>query len=138
LSLEAGINENSLFTFTRALKAFEITHDRRLPADELDGAFSLWWTAAKPQLPGDADFDEYRLDFLDKFAKTKAALGSNSREEATRFRRKRDATPALKSNGSWPSVSNFNCSRETVRFSSVCVMRRRSPGCATQRGLRYC
>ena len=84
LSLKDGLTENCLFTFARALKAFEITHDCRLPPDELESAFSLWWSAATPLLPPDANFDEWRFDFLETFAKTHAALGANSLEEAVR------------------------------------------------------
>jgi hypothetical protein len=84
LSLAAGINENCLFIFARAIKAFEITHNRRLSQAELQSAFSLWWSVAKPMLPADADFDEYRFDFEDTFAKTHAPLGANSLQEAIR------------------------------------------------------
>jgi hypothetical protein len=90
LSLKDGLTENCLFILARALKAFEITHDRRLPPAELQNAFSLWWSAAKPLLPPDADFDEYRFDFEDTFAKTHAPLGSNSLQEAIR---RADASP---------------------------------------------
>ena len=84
LSLKDGLNKNCLFIFARAIKAFEITHDRRLPPAELQSAFSLWWSTANPLLPADADFDEWRFDFEDTFAKTHAALGANSLEEAIR------------------------------------------------------
>jgi hypothetical protein len=84
LSLKPTLDDNSLFIFARALKAFEITTNRRLTPADMDRAFSLWWSIAEPQLPQDADFDEYRLDFLDKFDAAKAALGSNSLEEAVR------------------------------------------------------
>jgi hypothetical protein len=90
LSLNAGLTENCLFTFARAIKAFEITHYRRLPPAELQNAFSLWWSAARPLLPPDANHDEWRFDFEDTFAKTHAPLGSNSLEEAIR---RADASP---------------------------------------------
>src|SRR5262245_37632528 len=80
-SLNHGMND-CLFIFARALKAFEITHDRRLQPPELQSAFSLWWSAASSLLPPNADFDEWRFDFEDTFAKTHAALGANSLEEA--------------------------------------------------------
>ena len=41
LSLNAGLTENCLFTFARALKAFEITTNRRLPSAELSAA-EVW------------------------------------------------------------------------------------------------
>ena len=85
ISLAGGLGENCLFVFARALKAFEITHNRRLPPPELQTAFSLWWTMAKPLLPPDADVDEWRFDFEDTFAKTHSALGSNSLAEAIRL-----------------------------------------------------
>jgi hypothetical protein len=84
LSLKDGSSGDRLFTFCRALRAFEITHNRRLPAQELGSAFAAWWNLAKPLLPQDADFDESRLDFLDTFAKTKAPLGANPLQEAIR------------------------------------------------------
>ena len=90
LSLKDGLNKDCLFIFARALKAFEITHDRRLPPPELQSVFSFWWSAAKPLLPPDADFDEWRFDFEDTFAKTNAPLGSNSLQEAIR---RADASP---------------------------------------------
>jgi hypothetical protein len=84
LSLNAGINDQCLFILSRAIKAFEITNNRRLPLVELQAAFAQWWSAAKPLLPPDADFDEWRFDFEDTFAKTHAALGANSLHEAIR------------------------------------------------------
>jgi len=90
LSLKDGLTKDCLFTFARAIKAFEITQNRHLPPQELENVFSLWWSAAKPLLPSDADFDEWRHLFLDTFAKTHAALGANSLEEATR---RADANP---------------------------------------------
>ena len=84
LSLVAGLDEKCLFTFARALKAFEITTNRRLPQAELPAVFMLWWSSAKPLLSPDEEFDEWRFDFEDTFAKTKSALGANSLEEAVR------------------------------------------------------
>jgi hypothetical protein len=84
LSLSGGLDENCLFTYARALKAFEITTNRRLPQAELTAAFAQWWHAAKQYLPPDADFDEWRFDFEAVFAKTNAALGANSLQEAIR------------------------------------------------------
>jgi hypothetical protein len=82
LSLDAGLTEKSLFIFARALKAFEITNNRRLPPLELQAAFVQWWNASKAILPPDADFDEWRFDFEDTFAKTHAALGANPLRES--------------------------------------------------------
>jgi hypothetical protein len=90
LSLKDGLNKDCLFTFARALKAFEITSNRRLPPAELQSAFAQWWNAAKLLLPPDADFDEWRFDFEGTSAKTHAALGANSLEEAIR---RTDANP---------------------------------------------
>ena len=84
ISLKDGLTDNCLFTFARALKAFEISTDHRLSRAELQSAFSLWWSTAKGLLPADADFDEWRFEFEDTFAKTNAALGSNSLQEAIR------------------------------------------------------
>ncbi|HEU5124977.1 MAG TPA: hypothetical protein VFW05_13055 [Verrucomicrobiae bacterium] len=84
ISLADGITENCFFVFARAIKAFEITHNRRLTPAELQSAFATWWSAAKPSLPADADYDEWRFDFEDIFAKTHSALGANSLQEAIR------------------------------------------------------
>jgi hypothetical protein len=84
LSLEGGLNEKCLFVFARALRAFEITTNRRLSAQDAAAAFALWWNTAKPLLPPDADFDEWRFVFEDTFAKTKVALGANPLDEAIR------------------------------------------------------
>jgi hypothetical protein len=84
LSLKTGLTKNSLFLFSRALRAFETTNQRRLPPKEVEVAFSLWWSTAKPLLPPDADFDEWRFVFLDTFEKTKVALGANPLDEAIR------------------------------------------------------
>ncbi len=81
-SLADGFTEDSLFTFARALKAFEMTHDRRLSPEELSSAFVQWWIAAKPKLPGDASFDEYRLLSLEVFNRIRFPLGANALEAA--------------------------------------------------------
>jgi hypothetical protein len=110
LSLKDGLNKDCLFTFARALKAFEITTDRRLPPEELQAAFSLWWSAAKPFLSPDADPDEWRFDFEDTFAKTHAPLGSNSLEEAIR---RADTGPM-------PSQSARYSSPKIKRLVAIC------------------
>jgi hypothetical protein len=84
LSLKDGFNDNCLFTLSRALRAFEVTTNRRLPPNELPAVFALWWNASRPQLPLDMDFDEWRMAFEDTFSKTRAPLGSNSLQEAIR------------------------------------------------------
>lgn len=84
LSLADGFSKKSLFIFSRALRAFEVTNKRRLPPDEVESAFSLWWHTAKHLLPSEADFDEFRFLFMDTFSKTKVALGANPLDEAIR------------------------------------------------------
>lgn len=110
LSLKDQKIKNSLFIFARALKAFEITHNRRLTQAELECAFSLWWSAAKPFLPPDAAHDEWRFNFADTFAKTHAPLGSNSLEEAIR---RADASPM-------PPQSARYTSHKIMRLVAVC------------------
>lgn len=81
-SLKDGLQEDSLFIFSRALKAFEITTKRRLTKGDLEGAFATWWNLARKYLPADADFDECRMDFEATYAKTTSALGSDSLQAA--------------------------------------------------------
>src|SRR5262245_29615990 len=83
-SLEHGFNKSSLFIFARALMAFGITTKTRIRKEESGNAFSLWWNTAKPILPPDADFDEYRMVFEDAFAKARSPLGANPLQEAVR------------------------------------------------------
>ena len=110
LSLKGGLDKDCLFRFARALKAFEITNDRRLPPAELQSAFSLWWGTAKPMLPPDADPDEWRFDFEQTFEKTHAALGANSLEEALR---RADASPL-------PPQAERYASHKLKRLVAVC------------------
>jgi hypothetical protein len=110
LSLNAGLDDKCLFNFARALKALEITINHRLPAAELSAAFAQWWNAAKPSLPPDANFDEWRFDFEATFAKTHAALGANSLQEAIR---RADASPMP------PQSARYN-SPKIMRLVAVC------------------
>ena len=66
-----------VFKFARAVKAFEMTTDARLPTKELPGAFGFWWALAKPTLPPETDREECLFLFVDAFAKAKTPLGSN-------------------------------------------------------------
>ena len=86
LSLRNGSLENALFTFSRAIRALEITTKCRLPREEIGNAFALWWSTAHNAklLPPDADFDEWRFDFEATFEKTRVALDANPLQEATR------------------------------------------------------
>jgi hypothetical protein len=110
LSLIAGLDDKCLFNFARALKAFEITTNRRLPSAELSAAFAQWWNAAKPLLPPDADFDECRFEFEATFAKTHAALGADSLQEAIR---RADASPLS------PQSARYT-SPKIMRLVAVC------------------
>lgn len=83
-SLQGGLDEQCLFRFARALKAFEITVNRRLSGNELAEAFALWWQTAKPQLPDGADYDEWRFSFQNSWARVRSPLGANPLEEAIR------------------------------------------------------
>jgi hypothetical protein len=73
-----------LFVFARALKAFELTNRIKLCPEGRGGAFSSWWNAAKPLLPPDADFDEWRFVFEEAMQRARTPLGSNSLAEALR------------------------------------------------------
>jgi hypothetical protein len=84
ISLKYASTTDSLFVFARALKAFEVTTKGKLSRAELPAVFVTWWNRAKPLLPPDADFDEWKLNFLATFAETRAPLGSNLLHEAIR------------------------------------------------------
>ena len=76
----------------------------------MSAAFAQWWNTAKPLLPPDADFDEWRFDFDATFAKTHAALGANSLQEAIR---RADASPM-------PPQSARYASPKIKRLVAVC------------------
>ena len=84
ISLRKGLHENVLWDYARAVKAFEITTGRVLQPEERNGVFALWWSTAKPMLPPDADYDEWRYDFINCYMKAKTPLGSNTIAEAIR------------------------------------------------------
>ncbi len=111
LSLEGGLSDNSLFVFARAIKAFEITHQLRLPPQDLHGAFALWWGTAKQLLPADADFDEWRFVFDDAWESAKHPLGANVMAEAIR-RADTQPPPA--------AASRYSTSAKLQRLVSVC------------------
>jgi hypothetical protein len=47
-ALDDKSHGDPIFRFARAVKAFELTTDARLPKKELPAAFEIWWTLAKP------------------------------------------------------------------------------------------
>lgn len=118
LSLKDGVNERCLFTFARALKAFEITTGTRLSPDDLARAFSLWWNTTKPQLLPEADFDEYRFVFEDVFARTRSPLGANHLREAIR---RADTSPP-------PPEANRYTSPRLKQLVAVCYHLQRLQG----------
>jgi hypothetical protein len=77
MALADKSNGDPVFRFARAVKAFELTMDARLPEKELPGAFNVWWSMAESSLPADTDRDECMFLFLDAYAKAKTPLGSN-------------------------------------------------------------
>jgi hypothetical protein len=116
LSLKDAWTENCLFVFVRLLKAFEATTGNKLKSADQAGAFSLWWNTANSSswLPADADFDEYRLDFEDKFPKVKTPHGANPLAEAIR---RADASPAP------PQAARY-ASPKIKRLVAVCYQLR--------------
>ena len=84
LAVAKGTGKDALFVFARMVKAFEVTTSVTLNPTELQNAFSLWWTYAKPHLPADADSDEYRFFFEVTYAKVRAPWGANPLEEAAK------------------------------------------------------
>lgn len=53
LALTYPLDEECLFTFSRALLTLQATTGKRLPKGELENAFNLWWATAQPRLPAD-------------------------------------------------------------------------------------
>lgn len=100
-----------VFVFARALKAFEVTINKRLSKTDLEGAFALWWPSAPPKLRAESDFDECRLLFLDAFLKVRAPLGSNPLAEAIR---RADAGPPP------PQAARYATSPKLRRLVAVC------------------
>ena len=77
MALADKSGDDPVFTFARAVKAFEITTDARLKESELPNAFNIWWSAAQSTLPPDTDREECLFLFMDAYAKVKHPLGSN-------------------------------------------------------------
>lgn len=111
LSLAGGLSEDSLFIFARAIKAFEVTNQRRLSTNDLQRAFVLWWSNAKPLLQADDDFDEWRLAFDDAWESAKHPLGANVLAEAIR---RADTQPPP------PAASRYRTSAKLQRLVAVC------------------
>lgn len=106
-----GVGEECLFNFARALKAFEATTKFKLPPEQREQAFTLWWATAKPLLPPDADFDEYRFEFLDAVTHAKTPLGANPLKEAIA---RADARPTP------PEAARYTTSASIRRLVAVC------------------
>lgn len=100
-----------LFVFARAVKAFEVTINKRLSKADLDGAFALWWSSGQSRLLPDSDFDTSRLLFLDAFSKVRAPLGSHPLAEAIR---RADAGPPP------PEADRYPRSPKLRRLVAVC------------------
>ncbi len=77
MALADKSNGDPVFKFARAVKAFELTVDTRLPKEELPGAFNVWWSMAESTLPPDTNRDECMFLFMDAYDKAKTPLGSN-------------------------------------------------------------
>ncbi len=110
LSLKDGLTENCLFIFARAVKAFGVTVGQQLPPSELENAFKLWWNKAKPLLPADADFDEWRFAFECAYASARSPLGADHLREAIR---RADSNPP-------PPQANRYPSPRIKRLIAVC------------------
>lgn len=77
LAYRKSSKEDDCFVFARAIRAFEVRHNRRLPEDELVSAFAEWWRTIKTQLPPDTDFEETWLLFRAAYDKVKQPMGAN-------------------------------------------------------------
>lgn len=82
IALSDKSNGDPVFKYARAVKAFEMTRDARLSKKELSDAFRVWWDMAQSSLPTGADYDEYRLTFMEAYEKAKTPLGANVIETA--------------------------------------------------------
>jgi len=82
ISLAQGVTGNSLFIYARVLLAFEATTGVKLQPADLESAFAEWWRRAKPILPPDAEFDEYRFLFMEACASARIPWGSNVLQQA--------------------------------------------------------
>jgi hypothetical protein len=77
-------SRDPVFTYARAVKAFEKTIGRQIPQKEMAATFNTWWHIAKPTLPADADREEYFFLFGDAYERARVPLGQNVIQEATR------------------------------------------------------
>jgi hypothetical protein len=77
MALADKSNGDPVFKFARAVKAFELSTDKRLPMDELPAAFNIWWNQAKTKLPPGTDREECSFLFMDAYDKAKTPLGAN-------------------------------------------------------------
>ena len=111
LSLARPASDDWLFIYARALKAHEVTTGSPLGYQGLESAFSEWWRMAidRKAVPPDADFDEFRLQFIDSFSKVRAPLGANPLEEAIK---RADSNPSREA-ARYPSL-------KLKRLVSVC------------------
>lgn len=69
--------DRNMFTLARALRSLEKHIGRKLSKNEQRAAFTGWWSATGDPLAG-LDFQSYKLDFLDRFKKTRVPLGASS------------------------------------------------------------
>ena len=106
MALRDKSNGDPVFRFARAVKAFELHCDARLPENELEAAFNIWWSMATPTLPPGTDRDESLFLFMDAYQKAKTPLGSNVIENAVKSLEKSEP-PAEARNYSSPKLKRL-------------------------------
>jgi len=107
LSLKDGLTDNCLFNFARALLAFEVTNKIKLKPPEVKNAFALWWSTAKPLLPADVNFDEWRYEFEAARKAARCPIGANVIAEAIRRADTEPLPPREAERSSSPKISRL-------------------------------
>lgn len=102
-----------IFVAARALKRFEQDSKQRIRREGIGSFFSLWWNLARERglLPKDADFEKFRILFMNALTKAKTPLGQNVLEVAIETAKK--ASPP-------PETTRYSDSPQLYLLTRVC------------------
>ena len=66
-----------LFKFARGIRTLELGHSEPFSIDELRPMFARWYEQNESALTGEVGIDDVFCDFMDKFSRVKAPLGTD-------------------------------------------------------------